>query len=158
MTDPTACDDSERGFRWVWAQNILTLAVLALGPAFRAQWESWTGSVAGVLLFIAGAVFGLAGVHALGRNRTPYPKPRVGADLVRHGIYGVVRHPLYSSLIFIAFGWGLLWRSWPALLTAFALAVLLDAKARTEERWLRKIFTEYAAYARRGKRLVPMIY
>ena len=111
MTDT----DTERGAPWVWAQNLLTLAALALGPAFRGQWESRAGGIAGALLLGAGAVFGLAGVGALGRNLTPYPKPREDARLVQHGIYAIVRHPLYSSLIFVVLGWALLWRSWPAL-------------------------------------------
>jgi len=132
--------------------------MLILGPAFREQWESRASSIAGTVLLIAGAIFGLAGMHALGRNRTPYPKPCEDAQLVQHGIYSIVRHPLYSSLVFIALGWALLWHSWPALIAGLALAVLLDAKARLEERWLRKLFAEYANYACRVKRLQPKIY
>jgi protein-S-isoprenylcysteine O-methyltransferase Ste14 len=86
------------------------------------------------------------------------PKPIEDARLVEHGSYAVVRHPLYSSVIFLSLGWALVWQSWPALLASLALAILLDAKARLEERWLREKLREYAAYARRVKRFVPGVY
>jgi len=55
-------------------------------------------------------------------------------------------------------GWALVWRSWPALLAALALAPVLCAKARREERWLRQHFPEYAAYERRVRRFIPWIF
>ncbi|MEQ1861376.1 MAG: isoprenylcysteine carboxylmethyltransferase family protein [Chthoniobacteraceae bacterium] len=147
-----------RGSPWVWAQNFLTLAVLALGPVLRSQQSHRPGIVAGALLLGAGALFGVAGVRALGRNRTPFPKPREDARLVEHGIFSIVRHPLYTSLCLISIGWALLWWSGPALVAALALAMLLDAKARLEESWLRELFPNYDAYARRVRRLIPGVY
>ena len=147
-----------RGGLWVLAQNLLTLAALALGPLLRdPRWQRSTLPM-GAVLFLVGAVFGIVGVRTLGRSRTPYPKPREDAPLVQDGIYAVVRHPLYTSLMFASIGWALAWSSWSALVAAAALAILLDAKARVEERWLRAKFPEYAAYARRVRRFIPMVY
>ncbi len=36
----------------------------------------------------------------LGQNLTPLPHPRHDGQLVQTGIYGLVRHPLYSGVIF----------------------------------------------------------
>jgi len=77
---------------------------------------------------------------------------------VQTGIYGLVRHPLYSSVILLAVGWSLLWSSGAALAASVALAFLLDAKARVEERWLGEKFSDYAGYARRVRRFFPWIY
>jgi protein-S-isoprenylcysteine O-methyltransferase Ste14 len=55
-------------------------------------------------------------------------------------------------------GWALVWRSWPALLAALALAPFFDGKARREERWLRQQFPEYVGYENRVRRFVPWIY
>jgi protein-S-isoprenylcysteine O-methyltransferase Ste14 len=55
-------------------------------------------------------------------------------------------------------GWALIWRSWPALLAALALAPFFDAKARVEERWLREQFADYAGYTRRVRRFIPWVY
>jgi len=70
----------------------------------------------------------------------------------------MLRHPLYSSLMFASAGWALVWSSAVALAAALTLAVLLDAKARVEERWLLERFPGYAAYAGRVRRLLPWIY
>ena len=110
------------------------------------------------MLFGVGAWFGIAGVRALGRNLTPYPKPLQDSKLVQRGVYGVVRHPLYAGLAFAMAGWALAWSSGAALAASLALTVLLDAKARREEQWLFERFPGYAVYAARVRRLLPWIY
>lgn len=147
-----------RGGAWVLGQSALMLLVLGLGPLCPGTPRpSGLKLLAGVCL-ILGAVFGLGGVWALRGNRTIFPRPKVDASLVRHGIYRWVRHPLYTSLILLSLGWAAGWASMPALLAGGALAVFLDRKARREEVWLRAKFPEYAAYARQVRRFVPGIY
>jgi protein-S-isoprenylcysteine O-methyltransferase Ste14 len=149
---------TSRGGRWVVGQSVLMLGVFALGIIFHGPWRSAATLIPGVALFGLGGWIGIAGVRALGRNRTPYPKPVEGSTLVQHGVYGRVRHPLYCSVIFISVGWALAWSSGAALAVSLALAALLDAKSRREERWLREKFPAYAAYASRVPRLLPWIY
>lgn len=149
---------TSRGGRWVVAQSVLMMGVIALGIIFRGQWRSAATFIPGTALFTFGGWLGIAGVRALGRNRTAYPRPRENSTLVKHGVYGLVRHPLYSSVILVSVGWALLWGSGAALGAALALALLLDAKARLEERWLREKFPDYASYAGRVRRLLPWIY
>jgi len=148
----------QRGGVWVAAQNGLTLAALLLASLFHGQWNSAAITIFGVVLFSVGGWFGIAGVRALGKNRTAYPEPMEAATLVQHGVYGRVRHPLYSSLMFASVGWALAWSSCAALVAALSLTVLLDAKARVEERWLREKFPEYAAYSQRVRRFVPWVF
>lgn len=112
---------------------------------------------AGALLAL-GAVTGVAGTFALGGNRTPFPKPREDAQLVRSGVYALVRHPLYSSLIALSLGWACLWGSGLGAALALVQAGFLDAKARREERWLRVQFPAYADYAANVRRLIPWLY
>ena len=148
----------ERGGLWVLGQSVLMIAVAALGLVFHRQRPPGATHRLGQALLVLGAVMGIAGVLLLGRNRTPFPKPRDDSRLVQTGIYGLVRHPLYASLIFVSFGWGLIQQSWPALAAALALAVFFNAKALREERWLREKFPEYAEYEKRVRRFVPWIY
>jgi len=148
----------QRGGWWVVAQNALTLAVLLLAPLVRTQWHRPAETITGVFLFGIGAWFGIAGVRTLGRNRTPYPKPLDESTLVQHGVYGVVRHPLYSSLMFASAGWALFWGSWAGLAAAGALALVLFGKAIHEERWLCQRYPEYINYKRRVKRFVPGVW
>lgn len=148
-------DFIQRGGLWVATQNALTVAALLLAPLFRGQWEHPLIVALGIGLFSFGGWVGLAGVRALGRNRTPFPQPLADSALVQHGIYARVRHPLYSSLIFTSFGWALGWGSWVGLAAAGSLTLLLHCKARNEERWLRLRYPSYDAYAQCVSRFLP---
>ena len=139
--------------------QVATIAVaLAVGPGRGGHRDGQRSVWMGRAFLILSGVIALAGFVALGRNLTPNPKPRDNATLVSRGIYALVRHPLYCSLVLGCLGWGLMWRSGPAVGAAVFLAWALDAKARVEERWLRERFPEYGDYARRVRRFIPWIY
>jgi len=128
------------------------------GLSWNHHWLArWTEFVA-LILGLWGAVFGIAGVWVLGRNRTVFPEPRQGSVLIRHGIYGLVRHPLYTSVMFLAVGWGVWYRSVPALLAAAVLVVFLHYKAQNEEMRLLQRFPDYADYRSSTKRFIPWIF
>lgn len=147
-----------RGVLWVVAQNVLMTAALILAPVRCCDWSGDWSRPLGITLAMVAAVFGFAGVLALGRNLTPFPRPCQDAALVQNGIYALVRHPLYTSVILVSAGWALFWRSSVAAIIVVLLAVILDAKSRLEERWLREKFPDYADYARRVRRFLPWIY
>ena len=117
------------------------------------------------LTFAAGATaLGIAGLtilrgfRDLGRNLTVLPRPRKDAVLVESGIYAVIRHPIYAGLILGGLGWATILRSLPAAVVAIALAIVLDAKSRREEAWLRERYPAYEPYMQRTKRFLPGLY
>jgi len=140
------------------------LILVAIGPCTWPGLPAWSpgwsrlGTIGGGLLFLAGALLAVAGAVNLGRNLTPLPRPKDDATLVVVGAYRLVRHPIYSGLAAMAFGWGLWVNSWPTLGYALLLFVFFDCKSRREERWLREKFPEYAAYQRRVRKLIPFVY
>jgi protein-S-isoprenylcysteine O-methyltransferase Ste14 len=148
----------ERGGGWVAGQFALLLGVVASTVVWRDQWASWLTVGLAWSLFACAAALGLAGAIALGRNLTPFPKPRAGGALVRTGVYGIVRHPLYAAVLLAMWGWGLIWASGPALGLALVAVLFLKAKADREERFLREQFPEYADYVREVRQLIPWIY
>ena len=148
----------QRGGWWVVGQFLLLFAIVILGYTCRATWKSLPIFICGLTFLTASAICGIAGLMRLGRNLTPFPKPSSEIQLVQHGIYSLVRHPLYTSVFCAAVGWSLVWQSWPDLAVSLGLGVFFDAKARHEERWLRQQFTEYADYERRVRRFIPWIY
>jgi len=163
MAEDTAERKSGRGDVFVYAQLGL-IALVVLGPRSFGDSEPWPGIwgqaawAAGQALLLAGAAFALAGFIYLGSNLSPWPRPREGSRLVQTGVYRLVRHPLYTGLIFSALGWALRVNGPLTLLYAICLAALLDRKARYEEHWLRRKFGSYADYQRKVKRFVPFIY
>lgn len=147
-----------RGGWWVLFQSLLLLAVMSLGIAYRQTWHGLVfGWVGGAFLFCS-AVCGIAGAITLGRNLTPFPVPAQHSTLVQNGIYGLIRHPLYTAVFCGSVGWALVWRSAPAFFAAVALGPFFTAKARREERFLREKYPEYAEYEQRVKRFIPWVY
>ncbi len=79
-------------------------------------------------------------------------------DLVTSGPYRWVRHPIYTAVALFAVA-GALAR--PTVASAgLAAAVVAGAVVRmlAEERVLRRRFPEYAAYARRTRRMIPFLF
>lgn len=149
----------DRGEIWVAGQAVL-LAAVVLAPRRLPGLPELPEAVrtplglAGVAVGAAGTGVALAGARALGPNLTPFPRPREQGQLVQSGVYGVVRHPIYSGILLIALAWSLLRASPPSLLLSLLLALFFDRKARREELWLREKYPEYAEYARRVPRRV----
>jgi len=151
---------SGRGGGWVAAQALLLAAVVVAGLAAPA-WEGvapWLALPLGALLLALGALLGVAGVRGLGRSLTPYPRPRGDAELVSHGVYGRVRHPIYGGLVLAALGWALLTASVAALVLALATLPFFLLKAAREERYLLERFPAYEEYRQRvPRRLLPWL-
>jgi len=150
-----------RGGWWVVAQFPLLLLAYLI-PGWTGQ--AITGSlvsllpVAGQVLLAAGALITFAGVVSLGRWLTPFPQPLPESQLRTGGAYALVRHPLYSGILFMAFGWSFYSISYAGLAFDVGLFYFFDRKAAREELWLSEKFPDYAAYRGRVKKLIPWIY
>lgn len=154
----------KRGEYLVLLQFVLMLAFI-LAPVWNpwadlrtlttlAPWR-WALALGG-----AGAALGLGGLGLLGIRTylTPLPYPVAHNQLVRSGIYGVVRHPLYSSQLFAALGW----TAFTLSLTHLALLAVgfafFDYKASKEENWLTERHPDYPTYAQGVRKLIPWVY
>ena len=79
--------------------------------------------------------------------------------LVTVGIYRYIRHPLYSSLLFLA--WGIFFKdpSWPGGLLAVVATLFLVATARVEEAENVRFFgEEYKEYMKQTKMFIPFLF
>ena len=152
-----------RGEWYVVIQIALLLLVL-FGPRTLPGWPMWTypytllGSIAGSVLLLMGGLLLIAGIFRLGSNLTAVPYPKDQSRLVETGPYQLVRHPMYSGAILMAFGWACWVHGWLTIGYAIILFVFFDIKARREERWLKEKFSGYAAYQKRVRKLIPFIY
>ena len=146
------------------AVQIALFALVVFGPRTGAGWPEWTfpytllGSIGGALLFLTGGLLAIAGIFKLGTNLAAVPYPKDNATLVETGPYRLVRHPIYSGGILMAFGWAFWVHGWLTLCYAIILLVFFDVKARREEQWLQEKFPAYCAYQKRVCKLIPFIY
>lgn len=139
------------GFLFAPAWNPLaTPAVLAALEPLR--WIALAGLGAIALLF------GVLGALHIRDYLTPLPYPVDHSQLVRHGVYAWVRHPLYSSQLFAALGWTFFTLSLTHLLILVVGFLFFDYKAAKEEAWLTERHPEYADYARKVRKFVPFVY
>jgi protein-S-isoprenylcysteine O-methyltransferase Ste14 len=86
----------------------------------------------------------------------PNDKPEATPQLVTKGIYRTIRHPLYASLLYLA--WGIFFKS-PSILDGCLVIVataFLYATARADEAECRvKFGKEYADYMNKTRMFVP---
>jgi len=79
--------------------------------------------------------------------------------LVTTGIFRYIRHPMYASLLALA--WGVYFQapSWPGSALAGIASLLLVLTARADENECLAYFgAPYAAYMRRTRRFIPYLY
>ncbi|NER85172.1 MAG: isoprenylcysteine carboxylmethyltransferase family protein [Leptolyngbya sp. SIO1D8] len=152
------------GEYWVLAQGLILIGFAFLPRWHPAAWDSmpvWLGYGQIAIALLLGGFSGILlgkGLVDLGGNLTPLPYPRETGTLIQTGIYGIVRHSLYSGLIVGTFAYSLWALSLPHLLTTVILFCVLDAKARQEEAWLIARYPDYEAYRQRVKKFIPWIY
>jgi protein-S-isoprenylcysteine O-methyltransferase Ste14 len=151
-----------RFFAWV---AILGLGVMNIDIWFRDPF-SWYQLISWLLLSIAGALV-LAGMLLLRlrarrsarRDDVPLYHFEKTTTLVTTGLYGYIRHPLYSSLLFLA--WGIFFKapSWAGGILAVVATLFLLAAARAEEAEnLRYFGQQYRDYMERTKLFIPYLF
>ncbi len=138
------------------------IALVIIGPQSLPavpRWAipDWFSAAAGGSLLLLGSSIALAGTIALGRNLTPLPHPKDDATLIVSGIYRFVRHPIYSGIICMAYGFAICCQSWLTLGYATLLLLFFELKARQEEKWLLEKFPGYADYRKRVHRFFPYL-
>jgi protein-S-isoprenylcysteine O-methyltransferase Ste14 len=80
-------------------------------------------------------------------------------QLVSAGAYKYIRHPMYSSLLFLT--WGVLFKdlSWASAGLALAATVFLVVTAKTEEAENVRFFgTSYQTYIKQTKMFIPFLF
>lgn len=153
-------------FRFFAWEGILALVVMnrqgwGENPLAPHQIVSWVLLIASIVLVILGA----AKLHAQGSAAAAradhalyeFEKTTV---LVTSGIFANIRHPMYASLLALA--WGVFFQapSWPGIAVAAVSSIFLGLTASADERECLLYFGQpYADYMQRTpRRFFPGIY
>lgn len=110
-----------------------------------------------LLIMLIGIVESLWALIQLGKFLSPFPKPKENAPLITGGIFGLVRHPIYSGIFLFATGWAFYSGNFYRLLIAIAILLFFYGKSRYEEQNLKAYFSDYEAYAKKVGRFFPKL-
>ncbi|MBK5294163.1 MAG: isoprenylcysteine carboxylmethyltransferase family protein [Acidobacteriia bacterium] len=112
--------------------------------------------VFGVTLYTIGLVIAILGRVQLGNNWSNVESATVlpSQNLVRRGLYGHVRHPIYLGDVMLVIGFQLALGSWLVLL-GLPLGAYVWRKARQEESLLLARLPGYVAYLASTGRFLP---
>lgn len=133
------------GFLWVWPgrsgerEVVLWRLLLMLCLLAMASGLSWTG------------------VRALGRQWRVDAGLNADHALVRSGPFALVRHPIYTSMLCVLLGTGLVTAPWWRLLCGLLFALVgTEIRVRTEDRLLGSRFGEqFQKYRREVGAYIP---
>jgi protein-S-isoprenylcysteine O-methyltransferase Ste14 len=113
----------------------------------------------GLILFVGGLTVMLVGHITLWRNYSGFLVIKEGHQLIQHGIYRLVRHPIYLGLLVVIVGLPLYGSSLYGLLTMVVLIPILLNRIRLEEALLIEEFGDaYLSYRGRTRKLIPFVY
>ncbi|MBR1457007.1 MAG: isoprenylcysteine carboxylmethyltransferase family protein [Oscillospiraceae bacterium] len=141
--------------------GLMFLAAFVLaGLGRRLQWSTLPPAVS----WVAAAAFLLAyALYAEVLRENAYLSRTVGVEegqqLVDTGLYGVVRHPMYTSTVLLFLAMPLILGSLPAFAVTLLYIPIIVRRIRNEERVLEAGLPGYAEYERRVPwRLLPRVW
>jgi protein-S-isoprenylcysteine O-methyltransferase Ste14 len=156
------------GFYRFLAWELLLVLVLLnwrfwfVQPFAPRQLASWVLLCGSIPLALAGArlLARRGATHGGARGEEPelFRFERT-TSLVTDGIYRYIRHPLYSSLVILAFGLFFKDPSWLAGLLTLAATLALVATAKADEAECTRFFgPAYTDYMERTRMFVPFLF
>ena len=145
----------------VLGSGLMFIAAFVLaGLNFRFGWlrlPDWAVWAASVLFLLAYFMWGEVLRENAWLSRTV--EVQEGQRVVDHGLYGVVRHPMYSASVLLFLSMPLVLNSPLSFLVMLCYLPLIAKRIRNEEKLLRKELPGYEEYAERVKyRLIPFIW
>jgi protein-S-isoprenylcysteine O-methyltransferase Ste14 len=112
----------------------------------------------GPIIYVVGFIVAVTGRLQLGKNWVDIEdyQVRPKQSLTTGGIYGYIRHPIYTGDILLLIGLELALNSW--LVVAVLIPLMIAVKqALAEEALLKRTFPAYEAYCKSTKRFVPFV-
>jgi len=154
------------GFYRFFAWELILVLILYnmeywfLNPGSLLQIISWHLLFISLFLVIHGiTLLRILGKPDASRNEVALIRLEKTTRLVTAGAFHYIRHPLYSSLMFLAWGAYLKRPSWPAAGLASAACLFLVATSLAEEKEnLRYFGNVYLDYMKRTKRFIPFLF
>lgn len=148
-----------------WLPMIIPILLLGPGDWYGHSWlrekfvehTNLVGNI-GLSLCITGAVIACWSRYVLGKNWSLSIQKKQNHELVQSGIYKVVRHPIYTGLLFLITGNAIIVGDYRAIIAILLVFISLWLKLIKEEKILTGIFgDQYIKYKKNTKALIPYI-
>jgi len=125
---------------------------------YRRDAPEWCIVVA-FLLEVSGATVGLISRSQLGRFGTPHLTVVHEQRVIRTGIYGYIRHPIYVALSLNLIGWSVLWAApFTLLICGILFGAAIVRRVRIEEAMMLEAFgDDYRSYINETGRFLPRL-
>ena len=135
----------------VSVQYLLAFVLLFLNSSF-------TSKTVPLSIFLVGFIIGIYAIYNNKlHNFNIIPEIKDGAELVTHGIYGHIRHPMYFSVALMMLG-VIIFNLNIINITIYLLLLLsLFLKANKEEKLWSKKTSNYKKYKQKTKMIIPYI-
>jgi protein-S-isoprenylcysteine O-methyltransferase Ste14 len=134
--------------------QFLLIIIFFITPGFDSTFTTLL-KYPGLILIIGGSIVVLTSMLQLKSNLTAYPTPKETAFLYTGGLYGVVRHPIYSGVVILFLGLSFVSASFIKLFITLILMILFHFKSEYEEVQLSQKFDEYKQYKTRTGKFFP---
>ncbi len=148
-----------RALAFVLVIVLLSTTRIPLPWLYRQVWPSglWAFWI-GAAITLGGLLFAVWARHHLASNWSSAVTIKQDHELITSGPYGLVRHPIYTGILTGFLGTAIALSQVRGVIGFVLIFIVLWAKLRKEEEWMRSRFGEtYASYSNRTAALVPYL-
>jgi protein-S-isoprenylcysteine O-methyltransferase Ste14 len=137
---------------------LIILGQVKFGLPRRPDIPIWWTAI-GCILAILGFVGTLYCRIQLGKFWNAETGSKKEQRVMDRGVYGVIRHPIYTFAIILYIGLGIVFPTWWDIICAAVVVLSYMIKAKNEETFLEKNMTGYMDYKKRVRyRVFPRIW
>ncbi|HTT20183.1 MAG TPA: isoprenylcysteine carboxylmethyltransferase family protein [Candidatus Sulfotelmatobacter sp.] len=149
-----------RAVAFLFVIVLLSVPRIPLPWLYRQFWPSgiwpfWIGAA----VTVVGLVLAAWARQHLASNWSSAVTIKQGHELITSGPYALVRHPIYTGILTGFLGTAIALSQVRGVIGFVLIFVVLWAKLRTEEEWMRSQFGDtYVSYAHQTAALVPYLF
>jgi len=142
---------------FLFAFYLILMTKIGIVPIYNNN-LMYTVIIIGTFAIVSGCVMNIMGRFNLGSNWANHIKIYDEHTLVQKGMYKIVRHPLYGSIMLMFYGACFVYRNILCFLAVtFIFIPFMYYRAKQEETLLIQTFPEYNDYKRRTGMFFPKI-
>ncbi len=112
----------------------------------------------GLTILGTGILISVVSLLQLNKNVSTFPSPKSNTQLIQNGLYRYVRHPIYTGILLITFGFALYAGSLFKFLICIGLFIVFYYKSSYEEQRLAIVFPNYDTYKKYAGRFFPKFW